>query len=96
MDMVERGMVFVIVGAAAFIASLQGWRHASKKSRFAFVLIMLYASYTGIGYMVDKPLPNLQEAVSAALGQQANRIDTFLKAKPNPEPTENQGDIADE
>jgi len=92
----ERVLVFLLTAAAALAAGMHDWRGASKKVRLVFVLIMLYAGYTGYGYIVDKTMPNLPSAVSLAYEKLAVRIDKYLKPQTIPDPSKHKEENADE
>ncbi|RAV23193.1 hypothetical protein [Paenibacillus contaminans] len=92
----ERVLVFLLTAAAALIAGMQDWKGASRKVRLVFVLIMLYAGYTGYGYIVDKTMPNLPDGVTFAFEKLAVRIDKVLKPQTIPDPSKHKEDSADE
>jgi hypothetical protein len=92
----ERVLVFLLTAAASLAAGLQDWKGASKKVRLVFVLIMLYAGYTGYGYIVDKTMPNLPDAVSLAFEKLAVRIDKVLKPQTIPDPPKQKEGNADD
>ena len=92
----ERVLVFLLTAAAALVAGMKDWKGVSRKVRVVFVLIMLYAGYTGYGYIVDKTMPNLPDGVTLAFEKLAVRIDKFLKPQTIPDPSKHKEDSQDE
>ncbi|MBD2864773.1 hypothetical protein [Paenibacillus oceani] len=92
----EKVIVFTLAVAAALIAGVKDWKLASGKNRVVYVLVFLFAAYTGYGYVTDKPLPNLHSAVSLLFDQTANRLDTYLKPQKEPEAPVPEGENEDE
>lgn len=92
----EKVIVFSLATAAALAVGVRDWKLASKKARVAFVLVLLFASYTGYGYVADKALPNLHSAVTLAFGQLGKRLDTYLKPPIAPIPSSHKGENPDE
>lgn len=57
-------------------------RHSSIKARTIYILLLIYAVYSAVGFVAINPLPNLNDGVSLLFRQPAGVIDTALKAPP--------------
>ncbi|MDF2724173.1 MAG: hypothetical protein K0Q59_3848, partial [Paenibacillus sp.] len=60
------------------------------------VLILVFACYTGFGYMADKALPNVHSAASLLFGPVSKRLDAYLKPPAPKTPLSSKGESADE
>ncbi|MDF2723863.1 MAG: hypothetical protein K0Q59_3538, partial [Paenibacillus sp.] len=80
--MSERVIVFALTTAAVLAVGARDWKQAAKKDRVVLVLILVFACYTGFGYMADKALPNVHSAAAHLFGPVSKRIDAYLKPPP--------------
>ncbi len=75
------------------------WKRISKISwqvRFCYFAMILYFLYCAGGYILNRPFPNIQDAVNHVFAKPAKAVDTSLKVSPQTEASDKRAASSDE
>jgi len=82
--------------ASVLISDRQRLSKISARVRICYAVLMIYFLYSAVGYVMDLPFPNIQDAVKGVFAKPAMAVDTSLKATPNTEASDKRTSSSDE
>lgn len=68
----------------------------SLRGRICYIVLILYFLYCSGGYVLNKPFPNIQDAVNLVFAKPAAAVDTSLKVSPKNEVSDKRAASSDE
>ncbi|MFK7696094.1 hypothetical protein [Paenibacillus sp. HJGM_3] len=76
-----RLLISLLALAIVVISDWKRLRRGTAIARTCYIVVILYAMYTASSFVLMRPLPNLNHAVSLVFLKPASAIDAVLKAK---------------